>query len=372
MADTSKHFKATYDYVRAWINDSSAFDAHWQTLVGKLYKLMTEEGFDSGHKAALSDLRKAVKKIPSKGVGGKTVTVDQGILTAVGAWTASATGSIDSSKLMRAAALKFLMHIYLLNQSGNRKVWILSLPDDFHHWPQYDFTNRGTTQAAARTLLKSDNEHFSSDDKKHLAAATRHALAWCQKTIAVLALAGKSGKKSKKADAADVLVERWFGGGTVTATDMATYVANLHLGFKKIIAMLNKGHFVLTDWAPFRSSTAADEIQLRNAEAFTFRNRYEGMDVVYIESNYFTKNPGNVLNGLNNWIRILVHELTHLVCGTEDIVNGQARYAWYGIGPHAGYPGSQAVRNADNWAFFAADCAGALSAPERAKALKIV
>ena len=51
--------------------------------------------------------------------------------------------------------------------------------------------------------------------------------------------------------------------------------------------------------------------------------------------------------GQKNWIRVLVHELTHLVCGTDDVNIGQARYAHYGIGPHAGFPGSAATRNAE-------------------------
>jgi hypothetical protein len=65
-----------------------------------------------------------------------------------------------------------------------------------------------------------------------------------------------------------------------------------------------------------------------------------------------------------------VHELSHLVCGTHDVNDGQSRYAWSGIGPHAGYPSAETIRNADNWAFFAADCAGALTAGQRETALR--
>ena len=67
----------------------------------------------------------------------------------------------------------------------------------------------------------------------------------------------------------------------------------------------------------------------------------------------------------------MLHELTHLVCGTTDVENGDSRYAWYGIGPHAGYPGAECVTNADNWAFFAADCAGVLTDGQRNSALRI-
>ncbi|HEY9023137.1 MAG TPA: M35 family metallo-endopeptidase, partial [Burkholderiaceae bacterium] len=105
-------------------------------------------------------------------------------------------------------------------------------------------------------------------------------------------------------------------------------------------------------------------------EAFAFRARSEGMDVVYVEGAFFDDLAGNVLRGQANWTRILVHELSHLVCGTHDVNDGQSRYAWSGIGPHAGYPSAETIRNADNWAFFAADCAGALTAGQRATALR--
>jgi hypothetical protein len=151
-----------------------------------------------------------------------------------------------------------------------------------------------------------------------------------------------------------------------------TFIAKLSSGFKKVQATLNKGQLVLTDYVPLRSATVQADIDFRNSEAFTFASRGEGMDVVYIESSFFTDDAGGVVHGQKNWTRVLVHELTHLAAGTEDVVNGRARYAWYGIAPHAGYPGDQCVRNADNWAFFAADCAGALTDSERSAALKVV
>ncbi len=95
------------------------------------------------------------------------------------------------------------------------------------------------------------------------------------------------------------------------------------------------------------------------------------MDVVYVGSSFFASG-GNLLDGQKNWTRILVHELTHLVCGTIDVNNGATRYAWYGIGPHAGYPASDCIRNAENWSFFAADCAAVLTAGERSTALTVI
>jgi hypothetical protein len=189
--------------------------------------------------------------------------------------------------------------------------------------------------------------------------------------LANAAKAANGGTGRKEVDALN-LVKRWFADPATSIDDLKGYIATLSKGFKDIIAMLNRGHFVLTDWVPLRTATTAGDIKFLYSEAFTFRNNGEGLDVVYIEKSFFTDDPGGVVHGQKNWTRVVVHELTHLVCGTEDVNIGKARYAWYGIGPHAGFPGSAAIRNADSWAFFCADCAGILTEGERNKALKII
>jgi hypothetical protein len=373
MVDWNKKFKPEYDYARTWLANEVNFEESWRPLVKGLYKLMATTGFDDGEADRLVELRKFVTHGEKQVVGYKKVGEDQGILTAVGGWTTNGGGNLDPNIKMRAAALKLLRHTYLLNKSGNRKVWIVSLPKVFTDWPSdYMHANIGT-EISARVLLRNKEEHFSDQQKKDLAAATRMSLAWCQKTNAVLAAAAAASKSSSKANTAALnLFKRWFADPGASITDINKYIANIAKGFKDITAMINKGSMILTDWVPFRAATAQDEIDFLNAEAFTFRGSLEGLDVVYIESNFFVDNPGNVLKGQKNWTRIIVHELTHLVASTLDVVNGQARYAWYGIGPHAGYPASQAVTNADNWAFFCADCGGVLTESERNTALKIV
>ncbi|MEC4748738.1 M35 family metallo-endopeptidase [Methylomicrobium sp. Wu6] len=374
MPDWNKKFKAEYDYARTWLANESNFDKEWQPLIKRLYKLMSTEGFDAGYDSALSDLRKQVTCGDKGIIGHKTVTEDHGILKAVGAWADDANGVVEAKAKMRAAALKLLRHVYLLNRSGNRKVWVVSLPTELHDWPSDDLNARANTQIATRILLRSSSEIFNREAKKHLESSTQHALAWCQKTGIVLAEANKaaSGGGGKKGVDSLNLVKRWFADPATSITDLSGYIATLTAGFKGIIAMLNKGHFVLTDWVPLRTASTASDISFLNSEAFTFRSNGEGMDVVYIEKSFFTDDPGGIVHGQKNWTRVVVHELTHLVCGTEDVNIGRARYAWYGIGPHAGFPGSAAIRNADSWAFFCADCAGILTESERKKALKII
>ena len=169
------------------------------------------------------------------------------------------------------------------------------------------------------------------------------------------------------------MVRRWFADPSVSEAALDACIDCLSRGFKLMLAKLNRGHFVLTDWVPIRQASTAAEQEALNATAFTFlKGKGADLDVVYIESAFFNPPAGNVIKGQRNWTRVMVHELAHLACGAIDVNVGGKRYAWLGIGPHAGYPGAAAIRNADNWAFFAADCADALTAAERQRALKII
>lgn len=374
MPDWSKKFKAEYDDIRTRISNPDNFAEDWRPLIRRLQKLCTDTGFDASQVSALTELRTAVTWGEKGMIGHKTTTEDLGILRAVTAAADDVSGTVEARKRLRAAALKLLRHVYLVNQSGNRKAWVVSLPTELQAWPTDDFHSRATTLQATRTMLRANSEIFSREDRKHLAQSTRHGLAWCQRTLIELALAEKAadGKGGAKGTAALNLVKRWFADPATSLPVLKTYIATLQSGFKNMVKLLNRGQLILTDWVPLRTATTQAEINFLNSEAFTFSSHGEGLDVVYIERSFFINHPGNVLKGLKNWTRILVHELTHLECGTTDVNNGNARYAWYGIGPHAGYPGSDCIRNADNWAFFCADCAGQLTTSERNTALKII
>lgn len=364
-ANFDPDFRSQYSAAKAALAQTDGFDRDFRPLVLKLQKLMGDEGFDAGQEVALGELRTRIAKGPSQTV----LTEDKGILQAVGSWSDADTGSVPADAKARAGALKFLRHVYLLNKAGNRKVWIHSLPTDFTHWASQQLQDNAATTGAVKTLLRSKDEHFSEQQKRYIGNSTQQAMAWCQKTGMLLATAAAGGAGR---DAARAVVRRWFCETGASEATLDGYIGTLALGFRNVIAQLTKGHFVCTDWVPFRASTDADEIGYRNAEAFTFASFGEGMDVVYIESNFFVDNPGNVLPGQANWTRIIVHELTHLVCGTTDVPAGtEARYAWYGIGPNANFPGAECITNADNWAFFAADCAGALTEGQRNQALRV-
>jgi len=364
MVDWNRKFRSEYDAAREVLASPEAFESDWQPVVAQLARLMGLDGFDVGRADALDELRR-------RATHGAAERVDEaeGLLRAVGPSVDG--GLIADDARRRAAALKLLRHVYLQARAGSRGVWIVALPSAFTDWPSTQFADTAANLAGARQLLASSADHFDVRERRWLGAATQHGLAWCQRAAMVLADArrARAGAGAERAGAR-ALVRRWFVEAEAGEATVDKLAATLARGFKDIVAALNRGRFVITDWVPLRKASTGLEAEFLRTEAFAFRSRGEGMDVVYVEGAFFDDVAGNVLRGQANWTRILVHELSHLVCGTHDVNDGQSRYAWSGIGPHAGYPSAETIRNADNWAFFAADCAGALTAGQRATALR--
>jgi hypothetical protein len=367
VVDWDRKFKAEYDYAKTFLDKPQFFDPDWFKLVKGLDELMGAKGFDP-HKAHFLTFLRERCQTPINTPSGAKIDEAHAILKACNLGAEKDNTVVEVHALMRAAALKMLRHTYMITRSGNRHMWVHSLPKAYGDWASDHFFANARTVAPLKTNLRRTSEIFSSKRKQDLSYAGIHSLYWAQTTAMTLANA-----KSKGAGRASArgLVKRWFADPATTEADLDKFIDSLTLGFKKIISTLNKGHLIFTDWVPLRNATGQD-VKWTNAEAFTFRSKTEGLDVVYIENSFFVDHPGNVIKGPRNWTRIVLHELTHLCAGTVDVNKGNARYAWYGIGPHAGFPGTDAVTNADSWAFFAADCVGALSDAERKTALKII
>jgi hypothetical protein len=366
MVDWHRKFRKEYDTARGALASGTGFERGWQPVVERLAALMGHDGFDAGREDALSELRRRVAEHAGE---------DRELLHAAGAAAETDAAPIDAAASQRAAALKLLRHVYLQNRAGNRRVWIVSLPVEFRDWPSRHLAAAAGNPVRVRQLLASRREHFDEQRRNWLGVATQQGLAWCQKTGIVLAAAGMppggaGGSQLAGRAQARAMVRRWFAEENAPERVIDTLVSTLARGFKDIVAMLNRGHFIVTDWVPFRDAASADESDFLASEAFTFRGGSEGMDVVYVENAFFDEVAGSVLRGPANWTRILVHELSHLVCGTHDLTVGLPRYAWNGIGPHAGYAHGETIRNADNWAFFAADCGAALTPGARDTALR--
>ena len=327
-----------------------------------MLRALSDNGFEASANPALEALRNQVRN-PATGEAPGTQQ-DSRLLRAVG-HSGAATGAIDQDTREKAGALKFLSHVYLVKQRGAQKVWIHNLPTDFKDWPHY--ASSAASADEARLLLRSASQKFSADDIKNLSDAMQDGLRWCQKTLELLV--AYSGAGVAKAASVDML-KRWFGDENTDTTQLSAHVADLTTGFKAIQAAFNRNQIVLTDFPTLRSATSGSENGFRLSEAFVWgKASREKLDVIYVEDGFFGAN--NTMKGKTNWTRILVHELSHSMHGTTDVKPGP-RYSWYGIGPNAAnFSSAKAITNADNWAFFAADCAGALTETERAKALKI-
>ena len=131
----------------------------------------------------------------------------------------------------------------------------------------------------------------------------------------------------------------------LTRADVLAVAEKLNAGLKKLSSKLKSGRLIYTDSVSERGTTAN-----QSTEAFVWG---DPLDVVYIEEEFFGSR--NTLTGLTNWARIVVHELTHRELKTEDHA-----YEHQGINPNK-LTAAKAVENADSWAWFCADCAGALT-----------
>lgn len=159
------------------------------------------------------------------------------------------------------------------------------------------------------------------------------------------------------------LLKRWFGNGTTTEAELTTFAEKMRANLRKIANKLNGGTAVVTDFVPIRTSPDAKDIRARRANAFVVSS--ETQDVIYVEEGFFSTGARNVFQDTrHHWARIMVHEMTHREATTLD-----KRYGWAGIGPSTGkISPADAMVNADSWAIFVADAAGAMTDTDIARA----
>ncbi len=161
-------------------------------------------------------------------------------------------------------------------------------------------------------------------------------------------------------------IKRWFADeDNQGETELAAIAATLNSGFKKLAAAMTKGQVILTDVPSIRGDTN-NNIWLSEAAAAPGSAASDGIRVIYIESAFFADQ--NVLAGKKNWTRILVHEMAHVELGSADV-----RYAHNSLGmkpERNNFSTATCLTNAESWAFFAADCAGAVDEGVRGRVLK--
>ncbi|MDD4880029.1 MAG: M35 family metallo-endopeptidase [Gallionellaceae bacterium] len=355
----SKEYESAHDAIH-----TGAFskDKEIDALVKKLKKLLAADGFDDTGSDALDALRKHIMSFsPSRVLKGTSSNEASKILEMAVAYGGTANAYQGSDGLsLRASAMKLLRHTYFLSKTGAKSLWVISVPKGYMDWPSLELKPLSSNEAVLKDRLAKVREYFSNTNKKHMHEGTLFALNWVQKTLIVLANVGKDKGKSME------LVKRWFETKDTSASDLTAIVSNLTSGFKKLQAVLNGNRLIFTDNPSDRGTN-----EEKNTEAFVWNGAWkDSLKVVYIEQGFFARGA-NVLSGKDNWARIIVHELTHSELGTEDYPPDNS-YGWQGINPaDAKFNGNKAITNAENWAYFAADCAAAMSNGERNTALRL-
>jgi hypothetical protein len=320
----------------------------WIILMPRLATLCGV-AFETTHAEALDTLRKlATERAIKAGSRGK-------FLLTAGGTEAGAESTPNAEQIARIAALELLCHTYFHSTKGQQAVWIVSIPTHYTTWPHLQLG--GATVANILASLNGGGlEKFSATNRKNIASAAQTGLAWTLKALIVL-------DGLKPGSAAMKLLKYWFGNATTTDAELILFAETLRAALRKIAAKLNGGSAIVTDFVPIRTSPDVKDVAARRANAFVVGS--EKQDVIYIEQGFFSKNAGNVFqNDARHWARIMVHEMSHREAATVD-----KRYGWAGIAPSTGkISPADAMVNADNWAIFVADAAGAMTAADIARA----
>jgi hypothetical protein len=330
-------FSNEYKTLKAIVSKQT-FDEPLKTQMAALKDVFGDDGFDESCQPTLDLMR-----------GLLFIKEADRILQAAGGDPASTLAPYPES-VQKAAAIKFLRHLYLAHQRGSQKVWVFDSPDAYRHYPSGELDAVKTSPLNLKNALGDRAERFGAKRRQQLGDATITGLGWCQKTIMALAEA-----KANPASDAMTKVRRWFADGSTTDAELALVIGKLAAGFKKVTATINSTQLIFTDMASLRGATSGKEADLLSAYAFVFAGRYERLPVIYIENAFFGTNttplPDKVL-----WAITVVHEITHLDVSTKD-----HQYDYAGLKPGPMFPSGDAAENADSWAYFCADCANALT-----------
>ena len=322
----------------------------WDVLIPRLRAVLGET-FDPAKASALSELRAAVRKAG-------LAKVSEGAFLADGAGlgkSAQGAAMVGAAAVSRCAAVKLLRHTYHHTRRHSHKMWIVSLPEAFSQWP-HNYLKCTGQELVVR--LGADHERFSPSDRAHLSTATQRGLAWVHKSQVLMDHLGAGSRGLR-------VLKRWFADADTTDDQLRTFATGtLVPGLKKIATKMSCGSLIVTDFVPIRHSTDAGDKKIAGANAFVWADKH---DVVYIEKPFFTHNAISVFQkDERHWARIMVHEMTHREAKTKD-----NRYGWAGIQPSkAVFNSAAAMNNADSWALFTANAAGAMSNSDIQRSLK--
>ena len=335
------------------------FSSPWKSIAEALPKLVRNDGFNYLHGTVPETIRRKLEGAQSPAKAIRAAAKAEGGLIS----------KPSNNARGRALLLKTLAHLYFFEVGGERKLWVLSSPSALTAHPiQY----AAASDAVVDQVLDATTEIYTDEQKRRIDGAVNMALRWVERAMIV------AGDPKRPAHAA--LLRRWFIPATHADVDgaIAAFAPTLQRGLLKIAIGLKVGDLIVLDDPAQRGTGSSWE----KSEAYTFTR--SDIHAVWVEPGFWGN--GNTLTGATNWARIVVHELTHNYFQTAD-----HSYSWQGLLPResdvfrrvnnarvALQPGYAAVRtltmaqcqnNADTWAFFCADAAGALSDGDRIAAL---
>jgi hypothetical protein len=238
----------------------------------------------------------------------------------------------------QCALLKTLMHFYFVSSAGNQSIWVADNPTAYSGWP---FNVIGGNEHAIKRALMHSTEVFGAANRKLFADAFTIARKWSVDAAA----------KMSSPDANTIeLVKRWFGvGRTDNLDDVVQWVS---MSFNWISQAFNSKHVIFAD-DPVRRA-GGKSLPL----ASVWYGADEAMQVIYAYKPFFEFGRKDRTGGMSKlWLAALtvVHEVAHREVGVDD-----KRYDFDGIKPGGHLSPEDAIWNAESYAYFATDLAGAL------------
>jgi len=311
---------------------AGGLDNDWKDIESELKAMLDPTGPDTAHAKVLDALRTKLKAA-SKTKGATASAQAEELLKAAKSGTAGFQE--------RTALLKTMAHFYFVQRKGNQCVWVVDQPKAFTKWG-YDLL-AGKSSAEAKGTLQPTDEVFGISHRKMMSDALQLARKWANDVVAKL---GNPDAKTQEK------IKRWFHSTSATEADVKATAATLLEGFKKIASACNSTQVIFSDRPHLRASGEYDN-------TYASVNDGDAMPVIYIFQVFLNTGKRNVFGQIPKlWLCALtvIHELSHKKVGTQD-----KRYDDDGLQPCVAFPSTDALINADSWAYFAADVVGALS-----------
>lgn len=327
--------------------DSGDFAGAIQDLKPKFRLLFGTDGPVVGQAKHLEILRHVIKSSKWELISTKGLTADR-----AGAKVIVDAAGAANKRQERAATLKMLRHLYHVKSAGGQAIWVYSPPVAYSKWI-FDEVAGASDDALEAVLRKSEEEVYTAHQQGVMAAAIQEARAVC------LAVVIKLGTPTP---ATTAVVRRYFGNSATTPEQLATITATLLAGYKRIANACNGGTIVISDEPLDRNSGGWKD--------WAFVYSTEAMSVIYLQGAWLAKadqvSPSNQ-SALYRCVRTVLHELSHKVVSTEDVVYGPK-----GLKPEGStaLTPEYALHNADSWAYFAVDVLGYLTGPDKANGEK--